>query len=572
MRKFHLLALCSFLLPGMLWGNVPVYPSPLGNLVEKYCVSCHNPNEKKGKLDLESILQTDFSHQLEIWEEVTWMLREREMPPPEESVISQEGIDPVPFARPSEEEYVASLDWLEARLGERDATHGDDPGVLAVVEQYCISCHNDQEQKGNLDLDAILGDDAQNHPEIWEKVIVRLQSRQMPPLDRKRPDEVTYHTVLSELSETLDALARNDPNPGRTETFRRLNRTEYQNAIRDLLALKIDAANLLPKDEESFGFDNVTVGALSPSLLNRYISAAQKVSRLAVGAPNDKPRGDSIRIPADYTQEKHVEGLPLGTRGGALVNYTFPQDGEYEIEIRLMRDRNEHVEGLREPHEMEILLDDKVAQRFTIHLPTDRRDHSAVDRHLKIRQFIEAGPRKVGVTFLTKPFSLSQNKRQPFQAHFNFHRHPRRSPAVYEVSITGPYGGRGSNQTPSREMIFIRYPNKPGQEEEVAREILAHLMKRAYRRPISEEDLESPMAFYRKGVDETRDSLEGIPSWQARFEAGIESALSSILVNPEFIFRIERGSRRGYARTGLPRQRIGIGHPALLFHLEQPAR
>lgn len=529
--------MCLFVLPGILFANVPVGEPPLSSLVGNYCVSCHNPEENKGKLDLETILGADLSQHVEIWEEVAWMLREREMPPQDEADLP----------RPSEAEYVRAVNWLDERLGENGSTAQrhkgtrdvEESAILAVVEQYCISCHNAQENKGGMDLDAFRWDDVQNHPELWETVFTRLQSRQMPPPDRKRPDEATYAAIVADLSKTLDEAARRDPKPGRTETFRRLNRTEYQNAIRDLLALEIDAANLLPKDEESHGFDNVTVGVLSPSLLDRYISAAQKVSRLAVGAPHDKPRGDNFRIPADYTQEKHVEGLPLGTRGGALLSYTFPQDGEYEIEIRLMRDRNEHVEGLREPHVMEILLDDEVAQRFTIDLPTDRRDHSAVDRHLRTRKFVEAGPRRVGVTFLKNPFSLSQNKRQPFQAHFNFHRHPRRSPAVYQISITGPYGGRGSNLTPSRGKIFIRYPKEPGREEEVAREILAHLMRRAYRRPISEGDLAKPMDFYREGAGEAQASLESY-SWEAGFEAGIETALSSILVNPEFIFRIER--------------------------------
>ena len=171
-------------------------------------------------------------------------------------------------------------------------------------------------------------------PQIWEKVVRRLRARQMPPAGKKRPDESTYDAVLARLESSLDDAAAQHPNPGRTETFRRLNRTEYQNAIRDLLALEIDAAALLPKDEASHGFDNVTVGNLSPTLLDRYITAAQKISRLAVGAPR-RSGGDTIRIRPDITQEEHVEGLPLGTRGGALIPYTFPQDGEYEIQIRL---------------------------------------------------------------------------------------------------------------------------------------------------------------------------------------------------------------------------------------------
>ncbi len=508
-------------LPVLYCGNTLLGESPLKNLVSQYCISCHNPEERKGKLDLESILEVDLSQHIEVWDEVAWMLREREMPPEDEP----------DEPRPSEAEYETSVNWLDRALENLHA--GDHSSVaisskLAVVDKFCISCHNPQERKGDMDLEAIRFDDVLQHAEIWENVITRLQSRQMPPPDRKRPNEATYEALVANLSNTLDEAANQNPQPGRTETFRRLNRTEYQNAIRDLLALEIDAANLLPKDEESFGFDNVTVGTLSPSLLDRYISAAQKVSRLAVGASHDKPRGDTFRMPADYTQEKHVEGLPLGTRGGTLLPYTFAQDGEYEIEIRLMRDRNEHVEGLRGPHEMEILLDKEIVQRFTIELPTDRQDHSAVDKHLKTRIFVKAGPRNLGVTFLKYTFSLSENKRQPFEAHFNYHRHPRLSPAVYQISITGPYRGQGADRTPSREKIFIRYPKKPGEEETVAREILANLMRRAYRRPISEVDLRRPMSFY-------REEAKG-----AGFEAGIETALSSILVNPEFIFRIER--------------------------------
>src|SRR5205085_11983233 len=168
------------------------------------------------------------------------------------------------------------------------------------------------------------------------------------------------------LATELDRLASENPNPGRTDTFRRLNRTEYQNAIRDLLALDIDASALLPKDDASHGFDNVTVGDLSPTLLNRYISAAGKISRLAVGAPRRTPGGDTFRLRPDLTQEGHVEGLPLGTRGGVLLPYTFSRDGEYEIQIRLTRDRNEEVEGLREPHEMELLVDRECVKSFTV--------------------------------------------------------------------------------------------------------------------------------------------------------------------------------------------------------------
>ncbi|GIT04660.1 MAG: hypothetical protein CM1200mP29_00710 [Verrucomicrobiota bacterium] len=178
-------------------------------------------------------------------------------------------------------------------------------------------------------------------------------------------------------------IAAQHPQPGQIDTLRRLNRTEYRNAIRDLLVLDIDAAALLPADESSHGFDNITVGDLSPTLLNRYIIAAQKISRLAVGVPRKSPEGHTIRIPPDPTQEEHVPGLPLGTRGGTLIPYTFPQDGEYEIQIHLTRDRNEHVEGLSGTHELELLLDRERLKVFTVKKPKKRNDHTKLDAHLK---------------------------------------------------------------------------------------------------------------------------------------------------------------------------------------------
>lgn len=205
--------------------------------------------------------------------------------------------------------------------------------------------------------------------EVWEEVVRKLRSRQMPPGDMPRPDESTYDSVLASLEQSLDRIATEHPRPGRTDTFRRLTRTEYQNAIRDLLALEIDATTLLPKDESSHGFDNVTVGELSPTLLSRYISVAQRISRLAVGGLSRTPGGDTIRIRPDITQEDHVPGLPIGTRGGTLISYTFPQDGEYEIQIRLARDRNEEVEGLRGRHELEVLLDRERVELFVVKPP-----------------------------------------------------------------------------------------------------------------------------------------------------------------------------------------------------------
>ncbi|WP_406697087.1 DUF1592 domain-containing protein [Singulisphaera sp. Ch08] len=406
-------------------------------------------------------------------------------------------------------------------------TSPDQVVVSRFIDRYCVDCHNSEAKAADLDLDAINSDDLNQHPQVWEQVVRKLAARQMPPAKKRRPSEGTYDSVIDSLVRSLDDAAAEHPNPGRTDTFRRLNRTEYQNAIRDLLAVEVDATALLPPDESSHGFDNVTVGDLSPTLFDRYITASQKISRLAVGSPRRSPGGDTIRIRADLTQEEHVDGLPLGTRGGALIPYQFPRSGEYEIQLRLARDRNEQVEGLREPHELEVLLDRERVGLLTVTPPSGGKDHQAVDEKLKVRIPVTAGPHKLGVTFLKRPSSLLETKRQPYQAHFNMHRHPRMSPALYQVSITGPYAATEVGDTPSRRRLFVCRPTKPGEEEDCARVILSTLMRRAYRRPVTDADLEKPLAFYRNARAE------------GDFDSGIEMALSAVLVNPHFLFRIE---------------------------------
>lgn len=398
---------------------------------------------------------------------------------------------------------------------------------MEVVKRYCFDCHDSDVQKGGLDLQALYGKEIGSDPATWEKVVRKMNARQMPPIGKKRPDETLYRQAVKELTGALDDAAEQNPDPGRTETFRRMNRTEYQNAIRDLLALEIDGAALLPKDESSHGFDNVTVGTLSPTLLDRYITAAQKTSALAVGAPRKKPGGDTYRLPADVTQEEHVEGLPIGTRGGTLIRHTFPQDAEYEFQVRLARDRNEEIEGLNGSYELELLVDGERVELFTVAPPKISKDYESVDRKLKVRVPVKAGLHEVGVTFLDHSSALLERKRQPYAAAFNMHRHPRLSPAIYQVSINGPYNAKGPGDTASRQAIFIVAPKNATEEETCAEKILAHLMRRAFRRPVAKEDLEQPMRLYR----ETREA-EG-------YEAAIETALSSILVSPEFLFRVE---------------------------------
>jgi len=411
--------------------------------------------------------------------------------------------------------------------------------VATVINQYCLDCHDHESAKGELDLENLGRDSVTEHADRWERVVRRLNARQMPPAKRNsRPTEEEYQSAIHLLVATLDAEAAAHPKPGRTETIRRLNRTEYQNAVRDLLALDIDAAALLPADSASHGFDNVTVGTLSPTLLDRYISAAQKISRLAVGDTERGPGGDTIRIKPDITQEERVEGLPFGTRGGALIPYNFPQNGDYEIQIRLTRDRNDEVEGLKEPHEMVVLLDREQVQSFTVKPPRSGEGHQYVDAHLKFRLPVLAGPHQLGVTFLKNPSSLLETKRQPYLAHFNFHRHPRISPAIYQVSITGPFDAKGPGDTPSRQKIFTARPAAESDEEPCAKKIIGALLRRAWRRPIEQADVARMLSVFQAARKE------------GSFDSGIEAAISAILVSREFLFRVEKEPDR--LASGIP--------------------
>jgi hypothetical protein len=404
----------------------------------------------------------------------------------------------------------------------------DRPAVQQFVTRYCTNCHDGAEKAGGLDLDAVSSEDVAAHPAVWEKVARKLAARQMPPAGRRRPDEQTYASFVAGLEAELDGAAASRPDPGRTPTLRRLNRTEYQNAIRDLLALEIDAAALLPADETNHGFDSAPLGDLSPTLLDRYITAAQKVSRLAVGRAPKTPNSDTFRVPPDQTQEGHVEGLPPGTRGGTRIPFTFPQDGEYDVQVWLTRDRNENVEGLREPHELLVLLDREQRAAITVRPPVNNEVNGRVDANLKARIAVTAGPHDLGVTFAQQSSSLLETKRQPYQARYNLHRHPRTTPAVYQVTITGPYNAKGPGETPSRRRIFVRRPATPEDEDACARDIVAALLRRAYRRPVAEADITKAMNLYRQGRAD------------GDFEAGIELALAGILVNPRFLFRVEQ--------------------------------
>jgi len=412
------------------------------------------------------------------------------------------------------------------------ATPLSDGNFEVMVDRYCVACHNSFDKEGRLDLESISRQNIAANSVTWEKVVRKIEGRQMPPLDEDRPSDAGYDALSHYLVTRLDAAAAKRPNPGHVDTFRRLNRTEYQNAIRDLLAVEIDSADLLPADESSHGFDHITVGDMPPGLLTRYVQAAEKIAQLAVGSPMKRPAGTTYRIKADTTQEEHVPGLPLGTRGGGLFRHTFPRAGEYEVQVRLSRDRNDEVEGLQGTHQMEILLDGKRITGLTVRRPGSGKLADFDDSQLRARIETPAGPHELGVTFVRQGASLEETKRQPLNVHFNLHRHPRLTPAIYEVSIAGPFSDgetpTRAGDTPSRRRIFIAQPDEDQNAESAARQVLTTLARRAYRRPVDDVDLNRLVAFFRKGHES-----DG-------YEAGIESAIAAILTSPHFLLKIER--------------------------------
>lgn len=440
--------------------------------------------------------------------------------------------------------------------------------AASFFADYCIDCHAGEDAASGLDLEELdvataLGDaslDALSADlETWEKVVKRLRARQMPPVEAERPAEAAYVATLNQLEGALDNLAERRPQPARTLAIRRLTRTEYRNAVRDLLAVEVDVERLLPADQESHGFDNVTVGDLSPTLLNRYITAAQQISRTAIGARDRGIGGVNFRLRPDQTQQEHVQGLPLGTRGGGLFRHHFARAGVYEFQIRLTRDRDENIEGLHGTHEIDLLVDRELIKRFEVVAPQYKkgydRDDTMIDANLIARTHVSAGQHAIGATFPLKASSLSEIKRQPFDASFNRHRHPRRAPAIFELSVTGPFGSSETDRpdaesvssvhetktTPSSKSPFNDIPDDTADREHAfssARDILQPLMRRAYRRPVTSEDLSTPLKFFER-------------EWQRYgFEAGVESAIAAVLVNPNFLLRIE--AEPANAQSGKP--------------------
>jgi hypothetical protein len=399
----------------------------------------------------------------------------------------------------------------------------------ALLDRYCVGCHNQNLKSGGLTLDTLNEGNIGENPAAWEKVVTKLRAGLMPPARLPRPDEKTYDAFRIWIQDGLDRAAAAHPDPGRTEIFHRLNRTEYQNAVRDLLALNVKTADLLPADDSSNGFDNMA-GTLrmSQSLMERYLSAAKTISRMAIGSALPAVDSKSYRVQPDLQQHDRVDGLPFGTRGGILINHLFPRDAEYEIKVDLAG-----AQRLYETHQLEISIDGEQVKLIALEpkKAVSRVNMYDVDGKTSVRVHVNGGPHDVAVAFFRKPADLVEQVREPFP-------NPRISgneggpggpmPEVAGVTIRGPYDDKGPGDTPSRHQIFVCYPTDASQEPGCAKTILSRLAHRAYRGPARDEDVQVLVNFYNDG----RKDGGG-------FEAGIELALRRLLVSPEFLFRIE---------------------------------
>lgn len=410
------------------------------------------------------------------------------------------------------------------------------------VSRYCVGCHNERLKTAGLTLDGSHVTEIASHPELWEKVARKLRAGLMPPPGSRRPDTDTLDRFVATVETELDRADAAHPNPGRTAPFHRLNRIEYQNAIRDLLALDIDAAELLPPDDSSYGFDNIAgILRMSPTLLERYVSAAQRISCLAVGRPVATPNVDTFSIRDDYPQNRRLGGLPLGSRGGMSIRYTFPLDAEYVIRVRLSRRAengvNEDVARFDDSHDLEVSVDGERLRVFTLAADpapppgqprsASRVDRRAVDAAWDVRVPVKAGQRTVQVTFFDRSAVVDERLRRQFERPIHYSDF-RTQPFVGKVTIVGPYDAKGPGDTPSRRRIFVCHPASPADEPACARSALTALTRRAYRRPVIAQDVEPLLSFFEAG---RRDG---------GFEAGMQKALELLLVSPEFLYRVER--------------------------------
>jgi hypothetical protein len=383
-------------------------------------------------------------------------------------------------------------------------------------------------------LDKMDVDHVPEGAETWEKVVRKLRGGMMPPQGRPRPDKADVDMVVSWLETSLDRAAAANPNPGRAP-LHRLNRTEFGNAIRDLLDLEIDVSDLLPADDESNGFDNIAdVLKVSPSLLEQYLSASRKISSLAVGDPEITPISQIYRVPPDLAQSDHIEGLPLGTRGGILIHHNFPLDAEYDFSVFLLRNIVGYMTGLEWPHQLEISVDGERVFLAPVGGEEDNNMSDAnfaaaadtIDERLKTRIPVKAGPRQVAVTFLRKDSAESDEPLQPHTRDLDL-QNMNGIPLIDHVDITGPLRPTGPGDTASRRRIFSCRPANASDELPCARKILSNLAHRAYRQTVTDADLQLLLAFFEAGRR------------KGTFETGIQNALQLLLATPKFVFRSE---------------------------------
>jgi len=395
-----------------------------------------------------------------------------------------------------------------------------------------VVCHNQRAKTAGLMLDKMDLNHIADGAEVWEKVVRKLRGGMMPPVGMPRPDKPATEGFISWLEASLDRAAAANPNPGR-DPLHRLNRAEYANAIHELLALDIDVTSLLPADDEANGFDNIAdVLKVSPSLLEQYLGASRQIASLAVGDPAITPVSEIYRVPPDLAQEDHIEDLPLGTRGGIAIHHNFPLDGEYNFSVKLLRNIVGYITGLEWPHQLEISVDGQRVFLAPVGGEADNKTMDAnlgvagdaMDARLKVRAPIQAGPRTVVVTFLRKNSAESVEPLQPFTRDLDL-QNMNGIPLIDYVDITGPLKPTGPGDTPSRRRIFSCRPNGASDELPCAKKILTSLARRAYRRPVSDQDMELLLSFYQAGRN------------KGNFDAGIESALRLILADPKFLFR-----------------------------------
>ena len=411
------------------------------------------------------------------------------------------------------------------------------------LDQYCVVCHNDRTRQAAVTLQTIdtgqighIGEDV----EVWEKVARKLRARAMPPPGRPRPDETVYDAVASSIEAALDFAAAADPNPGRTP-IHRLNRAEYRNVVRDLLAVDIDERSLLPPDESGYGFDNMAdVLAISPALLDRYMVAAEKISRLALGNPSIRAVVQKYTAPYTLWQNDRMsEELPFGSRGGIAIRHHFPLDGDYVIKVALQKAYGNAIRGLGEPNEIQIRLDRTLLRAFSVGGDGTRGAWSNVsrptlyeqtaDEGLEVRVSVTAGTRLVAAAFLDRRAALEGVlKPRPGVSSLAFAWDRNAPMAVDNIQIGGPYNAKTPEEIPSRRRVFVCYPTQRAEEKPCAVEILSALVRRAFRRPVVDDDIEPLMTLYKEGRD------------KGDFETGIEFALRGILIDPEFLFRIVR--------------------------------